>query len=131
MLFYWTVYFLNLSRISFKGNSLAEMAESHRNPQGFSTCWSWVGPRWQPQALPAPRSAVAFADRYGFCLPLSPVGLGLCISGLTVSLPRFGLLFLDKIFGACAAERCKSCSITISMFLIGKHFLYKNNHQGR
>lgn len=107
------------------------MAESHGNPQGSSTCWSWVGPRWQPQALPAPRRAGAFADRCGFCLLLSPDILGLCISGLTVSLSRFGLLFLDKIFGACAAERCKSCSITVFLFLVGKHFLYKNNQGGR
>lgn len=70
----------------------------------------------QARSLPAPRSPDAFVDSCAFCLLLSMDALELCISGLTVNLPRFGLLFLDKIFGACAAERCKSFSITFSFF---------------
>lgn len=74
--------------------------------------------RW---SLPAPLRAGALPGSCDFCLLLSPDALGLCTSGLdalglsrsglTVSLPRFGLLFLDKICGAWAAERCKIFSI--------------------
>lgn len=61
--------------------------------------------------LPAPLWAGAFISSCDFRLLLSPDALELCISGLTVSLPRFGLLFLDKICGVWAAERCKIFSI--------------------
>lgn len=66
-----------------------------------------------PGALPGPLRVGALAGSCDFCLLLSSATLGLCVSGLTVSLPRFGLLFLDKICGAWAAERCKMFSIII------------------
>lgn len=74
------------------------------------------------ESLPGPLRACAFS------LLLSPGTLGLCVSGLTVSLPRFGLLFLDKICGAWAAERCKSFSIIhfFFFFLQGNSFWIKN-----
>lgn len=79
-----------------------------------------------PRSLPGPLRAGDFTGSCDFCLLLSPGTLGLCVSGLTVSLPRFGLLFLDKICGAWAAERCKIFSIIFT----GKQLLHKECSKG-
>ena len=63
------------------------------------------------ESLPGPLRAGALAGSWDFSLLLAPSTLRLCVSGLTISVPSFGLLFLDKICGSWAAERCKIFSI--------------------